>query len=44
MLAYVTPTGELHVRTYDGATDLLLESGVQALYSADPPEESYFLQ
>ena len=44
LLAYVTSAGELHVRAYDGATDLLLESGVRALYSADPPEESYFLQ
>jgi hypothetical protein len=44
LLAYVTPTGELHARTYDGTADLLLESGVTALYSADPPEETYFLQ
>ncbi len=44
LLAYVTPAHELHVRTYDGATDLLLESGVSALYSADPTEDLYFLQ
>ena len=32
LLAYVTASGELHARTYDGATDVLLESGVGALY------------
>jgi hypothetical protein len=43
LLAYVTPAHELHVRTYDGATDLLLEPGVTALYSADPAEDLYLL-
>jgi hypothetical protein len=31
------------VRSYDGATDLVLVRGVRALYSADPTVDVYLL-
>jgi hypothetical protein len=40
LFAYITPTGELRAQTYTGSVDILLESGVTALYntvSRDPP-------
>jgi len=38
LLAYVTPDGELHARTYDGRTDLALESGVRGFSRLDPDD------
>jgi hypothetical protein len=32
LFAYTTPTGELRAQTYTGSVDILLESGVTALY------------
>jgi hypothetical protein len=41
VLAYTTASGDLHARTYDGAIDLLLESGVTALYKQLPYGSPY---